>query len=156
VVDEAGACGGGRAGDGGGGGGRKSKKRSRKKKHGSSAAIPASASNTRPPVQNAGATVDDGQSDSSSDMDMDSQLTKITMVCLLLDITEILVSIIDQLVINERYGGITVKAAEIVDCWQHVIALYAFSGIRCSVLYVIVMCNTRQYFDYLNPKLKKI
>jgi len=102
VVDEAGACGGGRAGDGGGGGGRKSKKRSRKKKHGSSAAIPASASNTRPPVQNAGATVDDGQSDSSSDMDMDSQLTKITMVCLLLDITEILVSIIDQLVINER------------------------------------------------------
>ena len=48
------------------------------------------------------------------------------------------------------------KAAEIVDCWQHVIALYAFSGIQCSVLYVLVMCNTRQYFDYLNPKLKKI
>ena len=78
------------AGGGGGGdgrtvgGGRKSKKRTRKKKHGGSAAVPAPAArNAQRPVETAGASVmvDDSHSDSSSGADMNSQLTKITLVC---------------------------------------------------------------------------
>ena len=78
-----------RGGDGDGraadGGGRKTKKRSRKKKRGGSAADPATANDSRRSVQNTGTVADGRHSDSSSEMDVDSQLTKITMVSHIID-----------------------------------------------------------------------
>jgi len=81
-VISAGGGGGGTQAGGSGGGGRKSKKRSRKKKHGGSARISLPASNAQRPVQNAdaGTVADDSNSDSSSNMDVTSQLTRITLV----------------------------------------------------------------------------